>query len=101
MRFKAGQKVWYKRSVVEILSGPHQSPGLARYLIREVDGDVSLVEVSELSLLHPQREEIARELAEWFYVCGWERLGDERRGIVYNATDAVLMILEQGGLASG
>jgi len=95
MRFKVGQRVRYKRGVAEVLSGPHQSPGLDSYLIRETDGNVSLVEVSELSLLHPQREEIARELAEWFYVCSWERLGDERRGIVYNATDAILMLLER------
>ena len=97
MRFKTGQMVRYTGAcdAVEILSGPHPSPGLDRYLIKGADGNVSLVEVSELSILHPRREEIARTLAEWFYVCSWERLGNERRGVVYNATDAVLMILER------
>ncbi|MGW2591678.1 hypothetical protein ACWCXC_15635 [Streptomyces sp. NPDC001515] len=54
--FKAEEKVKYARMAMPatILSGPHNSPGHDRYLIRKADGNVSLVKFTELSPLAPE-----------------------------------------------
>jgi hypothetical protein len=63
--FKAGAKVKYRGMTMpaEVLSGPHQSPGATRYLIRKADGNVSLVPEQDLTLIVPRLDRIAGTLA--------------------------------------
>jgi hypothetical protein len=67
--FKAGDKVKYRNMTMpaEILSGPHQSPGAARYLIRKADGNVSLAPVTYLERIVPRLDQVAGTLAMVLY----------------------------------
>jgi hypothetical protein len=47
----------------EVLSGPHQSPGHARYLIRKADGNVSLVPVTDIKQIIPRLDQMVGTLA--------------------------------------
>ncbi|MBA9050801.1 MULTISPECIES: hypothetical protein [Streptomyces] len=47
------------RDAAEVMSGPHPSPGVDRYLIKKADGNVSLVKVSEISEIDSRRDMLA------------------------------------------
>jgi hypothetical protein len=67
--FKTGDKVRYRNMTVpaEILSGPHQSPGRERYLIRKGDGYVSLVSASDIERVVPRIDQVAGTLSMVLY----------------------------------
>jgi hypothetical protein len=63
--FRAGDKVKYRHMSMpgEILSGPHKSPGVDRWLIRKADGNVSLVPARELERIPSREEQMANQLS--------------------------------------
>jgi hypothetical protein len=67
--FKTGDKVKYRGMAMpaEILSGPHQSPGAPRWLVRKADGHVTLVPTAYLTRIVPRLDRIAGTLSVTLY----------------------------------
>ncbi|MGI5408200.1 hypothetical protein ACQEV9_15535 [Streptomyces chartreusis] len=63
--FKAGDKVKYRGMSMPatIVSGPHKSPGVQRFLITKADGNVSLVPKRDLERIVPRLDQMAGTLA--------------------------------------
>jgi hypothetical protein len=94
--FKTGDKVRYRNMTVpaEILSGPHQSPGRERYLIRKGDGYVSLVSASDIERVVPRIDQVMGTLAMLIHGTSYIALNHTSRHRIAVAAARVLEIAD-------
>ncbi|MFE3409432.1 hypothetical protein ACFXMT_14180 [Streptomyces mirabilis] len=97
MTFAAEQKVKYKGMVMPatIISGPHQSTGADRYLIRKADGNVSLAPVGMLTALLSRRETVARIMYSRANSRAWESTSEPVRRSYLRTADEILTALDE------
>jgi hypothetical protein len=91
-----GQKVKFSGMVMPatIISGPHQTHGAERWLIRKADGMVSLVKGTELSAVLSRREAVAKVVYESQTARRWDTASSYSRTGWLRVADKVLAALE-------
>lgn len=94
--FKTGDKVRYRGMTMpaEILSGPHQSPGRERYLIRKADGNVSLVASADIERVVPRLDQVMGTLAMLIHGTSYMALNHTSRHRIAVAAARVLEIAD-------
>jgi hypothetical protein len=91
-----GTKVKYRNMSMpaEVMSGPHQSPGRSRYLIRKADGNVSLVPVTDIEAVIPRAERVAGTLAVAIYGRPFTSLGGGYQRSLLSAATAAIRVAD-------
>jgi hypothetical protein len=94
---EVGTKVNYRGMTMpaEILSGPHKSPGAARYLIMKADGNVSLVPEQDLTRIVPRLDKIAGTMAMTLYGMPYAALNQRDRLRVAHVSSRLLTIADE------
>lgn len=94
---KVGAKVNYRGMTMpaEILSGPHKSPGAARYLIMKADGNVSLVPEQDLTHIVPRLDKIAGTMAMTLYGIPYAALNRRDQLKVAHVSSRLLTIADE------
>lgn len=94
--FKTGDKVRYRNMSMpaEVLSGPHQSPGRERYLLRKADGYVSLVSTADIERIVPRLDQVMGTLAMLIHGAPYVALDHTSRHRIVTAAARVLEIAD-------
>lgn len=94
--FKLGTKVNYRGMSMpaEILSGPHRSPGTARYLILKADGNVSLVPERDLTRIVTRLDKTAGTLAMNLYGRSYASLDFQTQVKLARAAQQILKVAD-------
>ncbi|MGW5637135.1 hypothetical protein [Streptomyces sp. NPDC003832] len=97
--YSEGAQVKYKGMSMPatVISGPHETVGASRWLIRKADGNVTLARESELTALPTQRERVAQAIVKASTASAtWDTMGPAARVNFLRLADAAISAMREG-----